>query len=163
MDMSSWYYVDRTETFSVLAANASVAAVLFQLGTETFSLLAVNASGSQKDCSRQVSLVTELGDSTVLLSRATWRVPFTPAKSCSPRCAVWWQEVLIKPQMVPFVLPVRFCAGFRPTSRCGFHCGPSFLRDVVFLHVPCVARLLIVPVAGSRHHQTVFLGISSSV
>ena len=47
----------------------------------------------------------------------------------------------IKPQMVPFVLPVRYCVGFRPTSRFGLRCGPSVLRDVMFLHVPCVARL----------------------
>ena len=53
----------------------------------------------------------------------------------------------IKPQMVPFVLPVRYCVGFRPTSRFGLRCGPSVLRDVMFLQVPCVARLHI-PTTG---------------
>ena len=45
--------------------------VLFRPWTETSSLLAPSASVSRKDCSRQVSLVTELADSTALLSRTT--------------------------------------------------------------------------------------------
>ena len=45
---------------------------------------------------------------------------------------------------VPFVLTVRFCVGaWKPTSRFGLHCGPSVPRDVMFLRVPCVARLHI--------------------
>ena len=41
------------------------------------------------------------------------------------------------PLSFPFVGRV----GFRPTSRFGLRCGPSVCRDVVFLQVPCVARL----------------------
>ena len=41
-----------------------------QSRTETSSLLASNASVARKHCSRQVSLVPELADSTTLLSRA---------------------------------------------------------------------------------------------
>ena len=47
------------------------------------------------------------------------------------------------PTMVPFVLPVRFCVGFKPTSRFLLQCGPSVPRDVLFLRVPCVAGLHI--------------------
>ena len=112
VDMSGWYYVDNISPGpqhpQCWRQTRQLQTCLFQLGTETSSLLAVKASGSRKDWSGQVSLVTELGDSTVLLSRATRRVTF-------------------------FVLPLRFCEGFRP--RFESHCVSSFLRDVMFLHI----------------------------
>ena len=56
-------------------------------------------------------------------------------------------------QWYPSVLPVRFCVGFKPTSRFGLQCGPSVPRDVLFLRVPCVAGLHIPAKRGGAHFR----------